>query len=144
MEEVSGLVPLRPLELASSSCVDTNPSRGVIAAGTIAPARPSTLRASVSTLDRNLRAREMHKAATQAGYHTTMAAIYSARTSLGLAKPRYRHERKSRPQPAPPEPQAFVPPSDEAILKHLILKMGLERAYQVFADVERLATELDL
>jgi hypothetical protein len=106
---------------------------------TDSPAR--SLKAFVADLDRALSAREMHAAARRAGYATTMAAIHTARTVLGVAKSRSNHERKTAPKQSLPPISTFKPPSDEAILEHLIVKVGLDRAQRVF---DRVASLVDL
>lgn len=83
---------------------------------------PRTLRAFISRLDRLLSARAMHEAATLNGYETTLAAVRSARTVLGIAKSRKHYERKSGRRTTPSPVADFTPPSDQAILEHLILK----------------------
>lgn len=79
----------------------------------------------------------MHEAATLNGYETTLAAVRSARTVLGIAKSRKHYERKSARRTTPSPVADFTPPSDQAILEHLILKMGVDQALCVFARVAR-------
>lgn len=101
------------------------------------------LRSFLHTLDPNLSARAMLAAASRAGYTTTISSIYAARTALGVAKSRNNHERKTAPKQALPL-SVFNPPSDEAILEHLIVKMGLDEARKVFDRVMRLAECVEL
>jgi len=46
---------------------------------------PAPLRAFISGLDPSLSAREMHTAARQAGFRTTVGAVKGARTALGIS-----------------------------------------------------------
>lgn len=79
----------------------------------------------------------MHEAATRNGYETTIAAVRSARTVLGIASSRKHYERKRAQRTTSPILSEFTPPSDQAILEHLILKIGVDQALCVFARVAR-------
>jgi hypothetical protein len=98
------------------------------------------LRSFIAGLDAGLSAQEMLQRAWSAGYRTTIASIHSARTALGIAKPRSKFERRTEIPDVPAQPSELVIPSDEAILEHLIVKVGLDAAQRVF---ERVADRID-
>jgi len=103
------------------------------------------LRTFIARLDRSLDARAMYNAARDAGYATTISRIYAARTALGIAKPRNQLERTSAPAaPALPPITEFPLPSDEDILEHLIVKIGLDRARLVYQRVASRFEHFDL
>lgn len=102
-----------------------------------------TLKAFIAGLDRAMSAQAMYEAALRAEYKTTLSSVYATRTVLGIAKARGKYERKTAPKP-PVAGAEFTPPSDEAILAHLIVKMGFERASRVFERVMVSVDRLDL
>lgn len=107
--------------------------------------QPAPLHTFIAGLDRCLGARAMYNAARDAGYDTTMASIQLARTALGIAKPRNKHDRSAQEAPtALPPITEFPLPSDEDILERLIRKIGLDRAQVVYERVANTFEYIDI